>query len=248
MEELIVIIGIFVIGIITGFLDSTVGSGGLVSIPMLIFAGLPPQVAIATDRFGIVGGVIGSFLRFWRAKKIVWQYVPLFSIIAIVGGYIGANLLITIPPDNLEKIIGSILLCTLPLLFFKPHLGVTRIAVGIGKKIVGSIIFFILMIYYGFLGTGAGPLVTYNSLQFFGFTILESNATKAIPWFLFSTTSLIIFTQNGIVDFGKGVSLIAGMFVGGYIGTHALLKIGDVWVKRVFIAVVIFFGIKLLLF
>ncbi len=248
MQEFILPFGIFLTGIATGLVDSTVGSGGLISIPMLIFLGLPPQIAIATDRFGVIGGVIGSLLKFWKAKKILWQYVPLFSLIAIIGGYIGANLLIKIKPDNLEKIIGIILLLTIPLLFLKTHLGITRMTVGIGKKIVGSIIFFILMVYNGFLGTGVGPLVTYNSLHFFGFTILESNATKIIPWLLYSIISFAIFMQHGFVDFSKGLNLIAGMFIGGYIGTHTLIKIGDAWVKRLFIAIVIISAIKLLFF
>lgn len=246
MEEFLVPIGIFVIGVITGFMDSTVGSGGLVSIPMLIFAGLPPHVAIATDRFGTVGQGIGAFVSFWKARKIVWEFVLLFSLLAFVGGFVGANVLLFIADYPLEKIIGAILLLTIPLLFFKPHLGIKRVAVGVVRKIIGSIIYVLVMVYNGIFGTGSGPLATYNLLEFFGLTMLQAAATNVIPWFVLSATTLVIFLQNGIVDFGNGIALLLGMIVGGYIGARFLIRIGDVWVKRVFIVVVIFFGIRLL--
>lgn len=104
------------------------------------------------------------------------------------------------------------------------------------------------MIWNGFFGTGAGPFSFYNSLFFFGFTIIEANATGIIPWFALSLSSLIIFARNGIIDYRNGIVLFVGMAVGGYLGAHTAIKKGDLWIKRLFILVVIISSIKLLFF
>src|SRR5437016_2627042 len=94
MSEVITPFFIFLIGITTGFVDSTGGPGGIITIPLLILLGFPPQVAIATDRVGIVGQSLAAIFKFWRAKKIVWKYVPILTIISLCGSLIGANILL----------------------------------------------------------------------------------------------------------------------------------------------------------
>ena len=69
MPEIITLLLVLLIGLVTGFFDSVVGAGGLISVPSLIFLGLPPQVAIATDRFGILGQTFAALVKFWKAKN-----------------------------------------------------------------------------------------------------------------------------------------------------------------------------------
>ncbi|MBI3577522.1 TSUP family transporter [Candidatus Gottesmanbacteria bacterium] len=237
---------VFLIGLAAGFVDSTVGSGGLISIPGLIFLGLPPQVAIATDRLGSAGQTAAALLTFWKAKKIRWNYVIPFTFLAIIGSYLGARLLITIDPKMLEKIIGLMLVVVLPFLFLKKSLGTTRKKTNIVQKIIGFVNYFFIMIYNGFFGTGSGPFAIFNTMYFFGFTVIESNATGIIPWFALSILSLVVFAQSGIIDWQKGIIFLAGMAAGGWLGARVAVTKGDVWVKRLFVVVVILSGIKLL--
>ncbi len=248
MSEFLIPLGVMLLGVIVGFADSIVGSGGLLSIPMLIFFGLPPQVAIATDRLGSVGQIIGALAKYWKAQEIVWKYVPIFSILSLLGAVIGANILLSIDPTIMQRVIGAFLLLTLPILFVRNHKEVKRVADGIVRKVVGYSVYFLIMVYNGFLGTGADPLVIYCSRLFFRLSIIKSNATTMIPWFILSVVSLVIFTQKGIVDYSVGIMLLVGMTIGGYIGAHTLLKISDTWVKRLFISVVLISGVKLLFF
>ena len=80
MPEIITLLLVLFIGIVTGFFDSVIGAGGLISVPSLIFLGLPPQVAIATDRLGTLGQIFTALIKFWQAKKIVWKYVPILQL------------------------------------------------------------------------------------------------------------------------------------------------------------------------
>lgn len=248
MAEIVVTLSVLFTGIAAGFADSTVGSGGLLSIPLLILLGLPPQVAIATDRVGSVGQTAAALLVFWKAKKIQWNYVVVFTILSLVGSSIGATILLAFDPKVLEKTVGLILLFIIPFLFIKSTLGTKPHQVSFLKKGLGYILYFLIMIYNGFFGTGSGPFSTFNSLYFFGLTIIEANATGIIPWFVLSLSSLFIFARGGIIDYQKGIMLLIGMSIGGYLGAHIAVTKGDAWIKRLFIIVILFSAVKLLLF
>lgn len=243
------LLAILLIGFAAGFVDATVASGGLISIPLLIFLGFSAPLAIATDRFGSIGVSIGALVRFWKSGKIRWRYVPIFSLCAVVGAFFGAKILFAVDIKSLEKIIGVLLLLSLPIIFLKPHLGVKKIVPSRIKQVLGTLFYLVIMVYNGFLGTGASPLAIYNSMYFFGFTIIESNATAYVPWFILSVVSLVIFAVHGIVvNVMHAATLFVGMAAGGFLGAHSLLKIGDVWVKRLFIIVVVISAVKLLFF
>lgn len=248
MDIMTQIILTFIIGVLASFIGAIVGSGGLISIPFLMFLGLPPQIAIATNKFGAVGLSIGSITKFKKEKKIIWKYILPFSILAIIGGIIGAKLLINIDEDYLSKIVGLILLILLPFIFLKKDLGIKNKKPSKQMKIIGSIIYFLLMIFGGFFGGGAGALIITTLIYFFGFKIIEANATDMVPWFILSLISLIIFMIYGIVNYFLGISLFIGMLVGGYLGAHIAVKKGDKWVKSLFVILVIISSIKIFFF
>ncbi len=136
MVELVTFVLVVFVGLITGFVDSVIGAGGLISIPFLIFTGVPPQVAIATDKFGLLGHIFGSIPKFWKEKKIVWKYVPLLSLLGIIGGYIGTKIIISVNEAALTKVVGFAILFLLPVVFFKKDLGLIKKKVSNLKKII----------------------------------------------------------------------------------------------------------------
>jgi uncharacterized membrane protein YfcA len=239
---------ILLIGLATGFFDSVIGAGGLISVPALIFLGLPPQVAIATDRFGTLGQSIASFWKFWRAKKIVWGYVLPLAFISLAGSLIGANILVSVDPAMLQKVVGILVIVLLPFLFLKRDLGLRRQEPSKSKKALGFLLYFLVMIFGSFFGQGTGPLVFYALTYFLGLTMIEVLATGVIPWFLLSIVSLVIFARHGIIDYPKGAILLVGMAIGAYAGSHIAIKKGDRWIKWLCVLYVLALGVKLLIF
>ena len=248
MPEVVTLTSVFLIGLFASIFGTLVGGGTLLSIPFLMMVGLPPQVAIATERFGGLGQTTASFLKFYKSNKIVWKYVHLLTIFSLAGSLIGANILVNTDPKILHNIVGITLLVLLPLIFLKRDLGIQRDEVGRNKRIVGLSIYFLVQTFAAFFGGGTGTLIAYALMFFFGLTIIEATATKIIPWFFLSTSSLIIFALKGIVDYKIGVVLLIGMSIGGYIGAHIALEKGDAWVKRLFFFFVLISVVKLLLF
>lgn len=248
MESVITLILVFSVGVLASFIGAMVGSGGLISIPFLIFMGLPPQIAIATNKFGSIGLSLGAVLKFLKEKKIIWEYVLPFSIISLSAAYIGANILLNINQEILSKIVGIIILLMLPTIFLKKEIGLKRNSVTKTKRGIGYLLYFLIMIFGGFFGGGGGTLILYVLIIFFGFTIIEANATDMIPWFAMSFSALMIFMMNGIVNYLYGIVLFGGMLVGGYVGAHTAIKKGNAWVKAVFVTVIVASAIKLILF
>lgn len=181
MVEIITLFLVLVIGLVAGFFDSVIGAGGLISVPSLIFLGLPPQVAIATDRFGILGQTLAALVTFWKAKKIVWRYVFIFSAISLIGSLIGATLLLNIDSKILESIVGILILILLPFIFLKRDLGIKRAEKNRGKKMIGIGVYSLVMVFGAFFGQGTGPLIFYTLTFFLGFTMIEVLGTNLIP-------------------------------------------------------------------
>lgn len=241
------LISFFVVAFFASFIGSMVGGAALITVPFLIFLGFPPQVAIATNKLGAVGLSLGATLKFWKAGKIHWEYVLPFSLLAVIGAYIGANILLSMSQDVLPKVIGAILLITLPLILFKENIGVKRMKTTKSRRLVGYMLFFFVLTFGGFFGGGGGTLMMYTLMIFFGFRIIESNATGIIPWLVMTLSSLAIFMMNGIVNYSVGLVMFVGMLIGGYLGAHTAIKKGDKWVKSLFVVVVLASAIKLLM-
>ncbi|MFA6553067.1 MAG: sulfite exporter TauE/SafE family protein [Patescibacteria group bacterium] len=235
-----------VIGLLAGFVGAIAGGGGLISIPFLLFLGIPPQVTLATNKLGGMGLSFGALYKFIREKKVVWSYAIFLSIIGIAGSFIGARILLTIHTDVLQKLIGVLLLLLLPTIFFKKNFGLEELNVSPIKKAVGYACYFLISIIASFFG-GLGALSMSIVIFFFGLPMLKGNATELVSYSIFSLVSVIIFAISHLINYQVGIALFIGMLIGGYIGAHTAIKKGDKWVKIVFSIVVVASAIKILL-
>lgn len=236
------------IGFFSSFVGAIAGGGGLISIPLLILIGLPPQIAIATNKLGGVGLSIGSIYKYWKGDQIMWAYTIPLTIVSIAGAYIGANLLLNIDQELLPTIVAVILIFMLPVVFLKKSFGIEYKETTKFKKALGYFLYFLLMIFGGFFGGGAGILAISTLVTLFGFNIIKASATDMVPWFFLSLFTLAIFALNGIVDYQIGLALFVGMLLGGYLGAHTAIGKGTNWVKGVFVVITIASIIKLLFF
>lgn len=247
MAEAGTLLAVFVVGVAASVIGAMVGGGSLLSIPLLIFLGLPPQIAIATDRFAGLGAGVTAFYRFLRAGRIVWRLVPALAVASLAGSLIGASTLVRAEPGSLRVVVGVLLIVLLPLLFLKRDLGLTPREVSKPRMRMGLALYFIVQILAGFFGGGTGTLIFYILMSFFGVTITQVAATQTLPFMVLTLSSLTLFAANEIIDYGVGLVLMAGTAVGGYLGAHVAIKSGDRWVRRVFAVVVIASATRLLL-
>jgi uncharacterized protein len=238
---------VFLIGLVASTIGTMVGGGSLLSIPFLMFVGLPPQVAIATDRFGGLGVAATALYKFWTAGKIVWKYVPILALASLAGSVIGANALVRFDPVVLKGTVGFLIIALLPTIFLGRGVGVEVRETSWGQLLLGLGIYFLVQILAGFLAAGTGTMIYYTLMLFFGVTITQVAATQILPFLVLTVSSLLIFAAHGLIEYRVGMVLIAGTAVGGYLGAHLAITQGDAWVRRLFAVVVLVLGARLLL-
>jgi len=247
MELIIQIILTIIIGLITGFIGAITGSGGVISIPFLIFLGLPPATAIATERFSSLGQNIATIREFIKKKKIIWEYFLPFTIIILITTLINTFMLISASEMILKFTIIALMILALIIVLVFPKIGIREKETSKKKKIQGYSMLGITTFFSGFIG-GLGILKYILISYFFGTTYIKANATQRIPWAIsvFITTVFLLF--KGYVSIYLGIALFIGYFIGGHIGAITEIRKGDTWVKKVFIIIIILSLIKYIFF
>jgi uncharacterized membrane protein YfcA len=235
-----------IIGVISGFIGAIAGGGGLISIPFLIFLGIPPQITLATNKFGGMGLSFGALYKFIKEKKIIWKYAIFLSFFGVLGSIIGSRILLTIDTNILQKIIGVFLILLVPTIFINKNFGLEEKQVSKKRKIIGYIFYFLISIIASFFG-GMGVITISMVIYFFGLSVIKANATELFSYSVFSLSSVIIFAFNGIIDYKIGLILFIGMMFGGYLGAHIAIRKGNKWVKVFFTIIVILSAVKILL-
>lgn len=161
----------FTIGFLASIISGIAGGGaGFITSPLFILMGLPPQVAIATAKFGALGITLGGFFTFRKTEFVQWKYVFFLSVLSGTAGVIGSFWLLSLDEDVIEKGIGILMLCSLPILLYKKDSGIVRKVTSKISKIIGSILFFIIAILQASFGSGIGTLIPVVMTNLFGFT------------------------------------------------------------------------------
>ena len=235
----------FLAGALASFIGSTVGGAAFVSVPALIFLGVPPQVAVATARFGGLGLRSTALPTYWKKHKIQWDFMLTFCVLTVIGAVIGANLLLQIDPTLLTRIIGVALLIMLPLMFFN-HIGVKKRKAR--HKPLGFASYLLVKIWGGFMGSGAESVTFYVYMYFFGMPMVTAVATSQLPGTILQIITVLIFAWHGIINYSFGGVLFIGMMVGGYMGSKTAIKKGDGWILKLLSFVVVAMALKLLFF
>jgi uncharacterized membrane protein YfcA len=224
------------------------GGASLISIPFLIFIGIPPDIAVATNRVAQTGLTFSIIMRFLRSDKIQWRYVPFFSVLAIGGGVIGAHILTAVDPKILQKILGAIILTFVPLLLLNNRITSENTAATHKSWHfwVGYFCYFLIMVFGGFFGGGAMIMMALVTTALFRFSILQSNATNNVSWLLLCLSAVYVFIHKGLVDWPVAYVLLVGTSLGGYLGAHFAIAQGEKMVKKIFIGISMVSGLVLM--
>jgi len=245
--ELILLV---IIGFITGIINIMAGGGSLLTLPMLIFLGLPPSVANGTNRVAILIQNIFSTAGFKSKGITTFPYSIYFGISAMFGAIIGAQIAVDIKGEVFNKILAIVMLFVVVFLVFnrktKMEDYIERIT---GKHLwISIIVFFFIGIYGGFIQAGTGFLMLLALSGINQFSLVKSNAIKVIVALIYTTSALIIFIMNDQVNWKYGLILAIGNASGGWLASRWSVKKGDGLVKIFLIIMVIIMAIKLWFF
>jgi len=244
-------LALFATGLVAGVLNVIAGGGSFLTLPVLIFTGLPATVANATNRVGILIQNVGAVWGFHRHGKLDWRWTALTAGPAAVGALGGTWLALAISDATFRRVLAFVMVAvTLWTLLAGDHRGTEdtgdaparptgrrAAAVGLGCFAVG--------IYGGFVQAGVGFFIL-AVLGLAGLDLVRGNALKVLIILLFTTLSLGIFAWQGKVAWVPGLVLGAGTLLGGQLGVHLTVLKGHRWVRAVVTVAVIVFAVLLL--
>jgi len=231
---------VFLGGFFGAFYGTITGGMALITIPILMFSGLPPQMAVATNKLGALGLVFSGMYKFGKSKKIDYRIGSFLAILTFLGAIVGANLLLIVDEVSLKSIIIILMIIALAVIILKNKVGVKKRVKKISKRewSVGGISGFILGIYLGFFGGAVATFFSFLLVILFGQTFLESAGTRKLIFLPPSLIALFIFILNGIVNWQAGIVLFLGCLIGSYIGAWYSIRKGNIWIRRLFIIIV----------
>jgi uncharacterized membrane protein YfcA len=235
-------------GFIAGFINTLAGSGSAVTLPLLIFMGLPATVANGTNRVAILLQNVVGVESFRRSRVLDVRGAALLSVPAVLGSVIGAQISLNLNEYLMRRVIGMVMLVMLTVILLRPR----RWLQGTLERITGRpdwkhlVLFFAIGIYGGFVQVGVGIFLLVGLVLGLGYDLVRANAVKVAIVLCFTVVALLVFVVNGKVQWREGLVLAAGNILGAWVGARFAVEQGAVWVRRLLIAIVVFSAGQLL--
>ena len=241
---------LIVIGVFTGIINTLAGGGSLVTLPLLIFLGLPPNVANATNRIPIFFQSLASIGGFKSKGLKTTRFSWYLGLISLVGAAVGAHIAVDIKGDVFNKVLAILMVVVVIFMTIKPKKGFDELLERTeGKYLWLSIlVFFFLGIYGGFIQAGAGIFILLALSSINNMSLVKANLTKAIVILAFTISSLFLFGFNNLLNFKVGLLMASGNILGAWYSSRWAVKKGDGLVKIFLVIMVVGMAIKLWFF
>lgn len=232
---------LLLVGFFAGGINTLAGGGSLLTLPFLIFLGLPPSVANGTNRIAILFQTASSIAGF-RSKGVSGFPLALpLGISALAGSLIGAQIAIDLEETTFNKILAVVLLVVGVLIAFqKKRTPLQKIAERTrGKYLLFSVlIFFFVGVYGGFINAGIGIVMLLVLPAINRLSLVKANATKVSVAFIYTTGAFVLFVLNGKINWSYGLTLAIGNALGAWMASRYAVKKGEGFV-RVFLLVIV---------
>lgn len=237
---------LFAAALFGGFVDSIAGGGGIITLPALLSVGLPPHLALGTNKLQASFGSLTATLNYRYGKMLSFKALGLGIAFTAFGAFTGTIAVQLISSDWLNHIIPLLLVVFFVYVLCNPDLGSIR-----GSQLIHQRLFYLLFgcmigAYDGFFGPGTGALWTMAFVLLLGFDLKKATAhTKALN-FTSNIVSFIVFFLGGNVVVIAGIIMGIGQVLGSYLGSNMVLKHGTFFVRVFFLSVVAITIAKLL--
>jgi uncharacterized protein len=240
------IILLFGAGFAGGFVDAIAGGGGMISLPALLWAGLPPQFAFGTNKLQACTGSVMAVIRYAKAGLIDWPELRLVIAVTFVFAVLGSWTVSQVSNDWLMRVVPWLLLALVAYLLFGPKIGEARRQARVGPQGFALGAGSTLGFYDGFFGPGCGSFWTLALVSLRGKELLSATAFTKVVNLTSNLGALVIFGLYGTVNLPMAACMMGGQLIGGRLGASLALQHGAGFVRAVFIVVVIAMTLRLL--
>lgn len=231
---------------VAGLVDAIAGGGGLFTVPALLALGLPPGVALATNKGQAAPGALASFVTFFRRGGIDRKRAPLGFAFGFLGSLLGARLLLMMRPEPLRPIMIALLLFALSTLLLRPRIQVRSVPLARPKWLL-ALVALTLGTYDGFFGPGTGSILIVLFVTLFGDSPLLASGNAKVVNLGSNLAAFSLFAWRGAIVWQLALPMAAANVIGARLGARLALRQGDRFV-RIVVSVVVLAVVGKLLF
>lgn len=233
-------------GLLAGIVNTVAGGGSIITLPLLIFAGLPATVANGTNRVAIVFQNLSALAGFRRHGFTVGREAWILLVPTLLGAYAGVRLAVDLDEDSLRRIIGVILvLMLIPVLRRNPRPAGAGPVSPPNRPWVWPV-YFLIGAYGGFLQVGIGFLYLGLLSGVHRLDLVRANLIKVFYVLVFTILALAVFALEGQVHWGYGLALAVGNAAGGWLGARMAVEKGERWIRVVLVLAILIAAARLI--
>ena len=235
-----------IVGTVAGFVDSIAGGGGLLTIPALVWAGLSPAQALATNKLQGSFGTASASLTFVRKGAVDPRaFVP--AIIAtFIAAALGATLVQRVDPGVLRTLIPILLLGAAAFFAFTPNAGKIQAPRRLSETTYAGTVAPVIGFYDGFFGPGTGSFMVLSQVTLCGRAMTEATGYAKVLNFTSNIASLLFFLAGGKIVWSAGLAMAVGQFAGARLGAHLVIARGAAIVRPLLVGISVVIALRLL--
>jgi len=229
---------LFVAGLLGGALNSLAGGGSFIVFPALLFAGVPPVIANASNTYAALPGYVSGAIGYWKAMAGYKDRLVLYGIVSALFGYAGAELLLVVSNAVFALVVPWLMAFAVALFVFGNRLNAAvraRSGDGRGMKALGAVLLFLLLaavcVYGGFFNAGLGILLL-AFLAMAGMSDIHAmNGLKLYISTIVALVAVLRFALDGAIDWYHGSIALVGVTIGAYGAARMAQHIPTAWIR-----------------
>ncbi len=231
---------------LAGFIDSIAGGGGLISLPAYYAVGIPPHVALGTNKFSATIGTLFASARFIRNKSVEWKAALVAGVCALIGSAWGANMALLVSEVYLQYVLLVLVPILAVFVLWKKDMGEHKEEMkGIPLLLVSVLTGLLVGAYDGFFGPAAGTFYTLAFASIVGMTMTKACGSTKIVNLCSGAAALITFIINGKIDYSLAIPCTILAIAGNWLGSGLAIKNGAKLVRPVMVAAMALLLIKI---
>lgn len=229
-------------GVVAGGMNALAGYGSIITLSILMeVMGLPPTIANATNRIGVLANGLGSSFGFYKGGKLQVQHGRWIIAITFVGAVVGIGAALVVSNAVFREVFKYLIIVLLVTIVVNPRRWLIEVSDPQSVSMWIAIpVFFVVGFYGGFIQMGMGLVFLAATVLIARYNLIDANALKVVAVSLYTTVGLLIFAYHDMLHWSYGLLLAVGQAIGGYAVAHSASKYpsANVWAYRLLIVIV----------
>jgi len=234
------------VALLAGFIDSIAGGGGLLALPALLAAGLPPVEALATNKLQGSFGTFTATLNFLHKGALDLRSLWSAVVCTFIGAAAGTLAVQALDPALLSRVIPLLLVGFALYFLFSPRVGDVDVRQRLHEHGFALSVGFGVGFYAGFFGPGTGSFFAFAFVALLGYNLRRATASTKLLNFTSNIASLFFFVLGGKVIWTLGLTMGTGQMAGAWLGSHLVLRHGTAVIRPVLVLVSLAITLRLL--